>query len=113
MPSIPTIAEMGKVIKFELMDKDADGTGGRLEHGTEWFTTRGSFKEVSGYRKFENGYDETVTVADIYVHWRQELDNNLSKDVQIIYDNRFFTIEHYKRVNEDRRLMQITVKEAR
>lgn len=113
MAFVPTIGEMRHVIKFELMDKDSDGTGGQNEHGKEWFTTRGCFKEMSGYRKFENGYDETVTVADIYIHWRNELDNNLTKDVQIVYDNRFFSIEHYKRVDENRRLVQVTVKEAR
>lgn len=109
----PTIAQMIKVLKFELMDKESDQTGGRLEKGKEWFTTRGYFRELSSYRKFNSGYDETVVVAEIFIHWRQAVENDMSKDVQIVYDNRFFGVDSFKRHDEDRRLFVITIKESR
>ena len=111
--ALPDIGEMNKVLKFELMDKDSDQTGGQNEHGKDWFTCRGAYREVNGYRKLESGYDETVTVADLFIWWRQAIENDLSKDTQVIYDNRFYSVETFKKVGEKRKMLQITVKTAR
>jgi head-tail adaptor len=113
MAAIPTIGEMKHILKFELMDKEADTTGGNLEHGKEWFTTRGLFREMSGYRKLESGYDASVTAGEIFIWWRANIENDLSKDVQIIYDNRFFSVDAYKLLDEKRKMYRLTVKEVR
>ncbi len=104
---------MNKVIKFELMAKSSDETGGQNEQGKSWFTTRGYYKENSGARSFQNGHDFTVTTGTMWVHWRQAIENDISKDSQIMYDNRFFEIQHYRLVDEKRRIYEIEVKEAR
>ncbi|WP_276483560.1 phage head closure protein [Paraflavitalea pollutisoli] len=113
MAKVPTVGQMNKVIKFELMAKSSDETGGQNEQGKSWFTTRGYYKENSGARSFQNGHDFTVTTGTMWVHWRQAIENDISKDSQIMYDNRFFEIQHYRLVDEKRRIYEIEVKEAR
>jgi len=111
--ALPKTGEMCHVLKFELINKSGDDTGGVNEGGVEWFTCRGLFKKLSGHRRFESGYDATVNAGEMFVPWRQEIENNISKDVRIVYDNRFFAIDNYDLVGEKRRMYHIEVREVR
>lgn len=94
-----------KVVRFENPVKTADIAGGNSEDYAQAFTltTRGYFKERSGFRQLEEGsYDQLVWEYEAYTWWRSELENNLTKDTRLFYENREYKIVSYKRMEEDR-----------
>lgn len=113
MSFIPTIGQMKHVLKWEKPIKDPDNTGGQDEQYEDWFTGRGYLKKISGVRKFQSGYDESVNVYDGWAVWRHALEAEISKDVRIVFDNRSFSIQHFDLVDEKRRIYKFELKQVR
>lgn len=90
------------VLKLENPIKTPDIAGGNAEQFEDFVTTRGYFRENSGFRQLEEGYDQLVWEYEAYTWWRSEFENNITKDTRLIYDNRVFKIVSYKRMEEDR-----------
>lgn len=108
----PPRAKWRHVIKLEFPDKTPLPDGGMSEQFQEWVTCRGYFQRQRGYRNFEAGFDQLVTVYECFIPWRSEFDNNLTKDVRLIYDNRIFKIESNERLEENRHIIKLTLTEA-
>lgn len=113
MSKVPTIGEMRDVVKWEMVNKASDTTGGQEEQYVDWFTGRGKMKKLSEERKLYAGYDQMVEVYDGWFAWRSAIENDLTKDVRIMYDNRFFTVQNYELVDEQRRIYRIRFKQVR
>lgn len=113
MSFIPTIGQMRMVLKFEQAAKSSDQTGGQNEQYTDWFTTRGYFRNKRNYRQFETGYDESVKTFEAWIPWRNEIEANISKDVRIVYEARSFAIDTFTMVDEKRRLYKLELTEVR
>lgn len=109
----PTIGEMKDVLKWERVNKASDTTGGQNEQYVDWFICRGKVKEMSNARKFNSGYDETVSVWQCWIPWRSEFEAGVTKDTRVVYDNHILSVETYKLVNEKRRMYYIELKEAK
>lgn len=113
MEFIPTIGEMKMVLKFEQAAKSSDGTGGQEEGYSEWFTTRGYFRNKRNYRAFETGYDESVKTFEAWIYWRNEIEANISKDVRVTYEARSFAIDTFTLVGERRKMYKLELTEVR
>lgn len=113
MSFVPTIGQMRMVLKLEQVSKSSDGTGGQDEGYSEWFTTRGYFRENRTYRAFETGYDASVKTFEAWIWWRNEVEAGLSKDVRIIYESRSFGIDTFTLVGESRRMYKLDLTEVR
>lgn len=113
MAFIPTIGEMRMVIKFELVVKSSDDTGGQNEEYGEWFTTRGYLEKKRSFRDFQTGYDQSIKTYDLWVPWRNEFEQGVSKDVRVIFESRSFSIDTFEMVNEKRRLFHLELTEVR
>lgn len=113
MAFIPTIGQMRMPIKFEQVSKSSDGTGGQNEAYEEWFTTRGYLKKKRSLRNFQTGYDQSIKTYDLWVPWRNELEEGLSKDVRVVFEARSFSIDTFEMVNEQRRLFHMELTEVR
>lgn len=111
--TIPKVGEMKHVFKFELPNKSEDNTSGQHEQYLDWFTCRGLYREMSASRRFQSGYDTAVAAGEMFVQWRQEIENQVCKDMRIVYDNRFFSVDNYRLVGEKRRIYLFEVKSAR
>lgn len=113
MSFVPTIGQMKMVLKFEQVSKSSDGTGGQNEGYTDWFTTRGFFRLQRGYNAFETGYDASVKTFEAWIWWRNEIEAGLSKDVQIVYEARTFSINTFTLVGERRKMYKLELTEVR
>lgn len=113
MAFTPTIGQMRDVIKFESVSKNSDGTGGQEEGYSEWFTTRGYLLKKSSTRAFQSGYDASIKVYDLWVPWRNEFEQGVSKDVRVIFEARSFSIDTFEMVGERRRLYHLELTEVR
>lgn len=113
MAFIPTIGQMRQVIKFEIPAKSADNTGGQFEQYDEYYTTRGFIRKRRGYREFADGYDTSVNILELWCRWRQTLENEISKDMRVVYEARMFAIDNYDLVDEQRRLYKFELTEIR
>lgn len=91
------------VLTLENSSKGADTAGGNNETYEPFVTTRGYFRERSGFRQMEEGFDQLVWEYEAYIWWRSEFENNINKDTRLVYDNRVFKIVSYKRMEEDRK----------
>lgn len=90
-------------VKLENPTKAPDPAGGNQEIAwVDFVTTRGYFKERSGFRQLEEGYDQLVWEYEAYTWWRSEFENNINKDTRFVYDNRVYKIVSHKRIEEDR-----------
>lgn len=113
MAFIPTIGQMKDVIKLERVTKSSDSTGGQNEEYDEWYTARGYLLKKSSTRSFQSGYDQSVKVYDLWVPWRSELEQGISKDVRVVFESRSFAIQTFDMVNEKRRLFHLELTEVR
>ncbi len=96
-----------QVVSFENPDKQADGSGGRREIFKGFLTTRGYLRKRGGFRALqENSRDVLVQEYDLFCYWRKELEDGLTKDTHIVYDNRQYQIIDYHRHNEQRQFYQ-------
>ena len=113
MEFIPTIGQMKMVLRFEQVSKTSDQTGGQSEGYTDWFTTRGYFRNKRIYRAFETGYDESVKTFECWIWWRNAIEAGLTKDVRITYESRSFGIEAFSLVGEKRKMIKLDLTEVR
>lgn len=113
MSKLPTIGQMIHTLTFDKPTKSSDDTGGQNEVYENWFTCRGHMRKMSGARAFNSGYDETVNVYVCYLPWRNAIETEISKDVRVTFESRPFSIEHFNRVDEDRKLFRLELKEIR
>lgn len=113
MAFVPTIGEMRMPIKFELVSKSTDGTGGQNEGYAEWFTTRGYLKKKKSLRDFQTGYDYSIKTYDLWVPWRNEFEQGVSKDVRVVFESRSFSVDTFEMVDERRRLFHLELTEVR
>jgi hypothetical protein len=96
-----TVGEMRYKIKFERFNGVRTGTGGETDGHTEYLTTRGSFKQISGGdRRLELGETIWFKRYESYVYLQQALDFELAKNLRVIIRNRMLSIESYEVVNE-------------
>jgi head-tail adaptor len=113
MAFIPTIGQMRMVLKLETVNKWTDETGGQNEQYVEFYTGRGYFRKKRGYRAFETGYDETVNIHEAWLFWRQTLENEISKDIRLVYEARVFKVDSYDLVDEKRGVYKFELTEVR
>lgn len=113
MPFMPTIGQMQMVVKFEQVSKSSDNTGGQNEGYDEWFTTRGYLLKKSSTKAFMSGYDASIKVYDLWVPWRNELEQGISKDVRVIFEARSFKVDVFEMVGEKRKLYHLELSEVR
>lgn len=99
------------VISFENPTKTANLSGGNDEAYTSFVTTRGLVKKRDGFRGLSDGYDGIVNTYEVECFWRGDIENNVTRDTRIIYENRSFRVETWERVNEERFKMKFTVTE--
>jgi head-tail adaptor len=107
------ISDFRHVVKLENVIKVANGSGGHDEAYADFVITRGQMKKKDGFRVFEEGYDKQVSTYEYVTFWRQELENNITKDTRFVYDNRFFKIETFELIREQRQFYRFTLVEAR
>lgn len=100
-------------IKFEQVSKASDNTGGQNEGYAEWFTTRGYLQKKRSLRDFQTGYDQSIKTYDLWVPWRNEFEQGISKDVRVVYEARSFAIDTFEMVNEKRQLFHLELTEVR
>jgi len=106
----PSIGDMRSVVVFTLPTKATDTTGGRTEAYTSTITTRGKLTRKDGFRSFDTGYDKQVSVYDLFVYWRKDMEANLTKDVTVTYDGKNYSVVDYELVDERRSLYKIEIK---
>lgn len=109
LSNLPPRGKWRHVIKLEDPLKAPDGSGGQTEDYEEWVTLRGYFRQKSGSRNFESGYDQLVTEYEAFIPWRSEFENNMTKDTRLIYDNRVFKILKKEFVEEIRHVIALTL----
>lgn len=107
MAFMPTIAQMKMVLKFEQVNKSADETGGQTEGYTDWFTTRGYFREKRVYDDFQSGYDQSVKVYEGWIWWRNEIEANITKDTRLVFEGRSFKMGPWGQVGEKRKMIHL------
>lgn len=102
-----------EVVSFENPTKHPDGTGGRREMFNGFCITRGYFRKRSGFRALQdNSRDVLVQEYDFYCYWRKDLENGLTKDTHIVFDNKMYQILDYGRVDEQRQFYQFKLIQA-
>jgi head-tail adaptor len=111
MSMIPTIGEMRQVVKFENVTKTTDATGGNEEGFSDWFTCRGCLQKNNSRRPFEMGVDIIVNDYDLFIPWRSEFESDISRDTQVIFQNRNFSVVNWELIQEERRVYKIHLKE--
>ena len=97
---------------FKMVQKTENDTGGHTEFWLEFYGTRGYFRQVNGSSFLEDGVHVNVQSYEAYTFWRSVLEENLNKDLRLVYDNREFKIDNYERVNEDRRFYKFSLSVA-
>lgn len=107
-----SISSFIHVVYFENVIKTANSSGGHNEAYQGFCKTRGFMKKKDRFRSFDDGYDKQVSKYDLTTFWRQEIQNNITKDTRIIYDNRIFRIETFELIREQRRFYLITLVES-
>lgn len=109
---VPTRGKFRHIVKLENPAKPPDGAGGRTEDFEAFVTTRGVFRKRSGFRNFEQGYDQLVSEHECFLTWRSEFDSHITKDTRLVYDNRVFKIVSKEYVNQQRSIMYFILIEA-
>lgn len=110
-----TGADFRYPFRFENQVKAGNTSGGQSESSTEFVNLRGLWVKKDGSRQMNSdmpGYDQIITVYDAYSYWRQQLEDFITKDSRLIYDNKEYRIESYERIGERRQYMHFTVSEA-
>lgn len=102
-----TSSMMRHPMKFENPVKTQDEAGGHQELFVTFVTTRGYFKKRSGVQVLD-GQDSVAKLLDEYdcwCFWRSSIEKNIQSGTRIMYDNKFFAIITFNRVEEDRKFM--------
>lgn len=107
------ISDFRHVVKLENVVKSANASAGQNEGYVDFVTVRGSMKKKDGFRTFDDGYDKQVNTYEFVTFWRQQIENNITKDTRLVFDNRFFKIETYELIREQRAFYKFTIVEAR
>jgi head-tail adaptor len=108
-----SISDFRQVVKLENVIKVPNASGGQDEAYADFVITRGSMKKKDGFRTFDEGYDKQVNTYEYVTFWRKELENNITKDTRFVYDNRFFKMETFELIREQRQFYKFILVEAR
>lgn len=87
-----TAGQLTEVIQFEIPTKTANVSGGQNEAYTQLCSTRGKVKVKDAFRSIENGYDANVENVEVYCYWRNDIVNNFTRDMKMIWMNKSYQI---------------------
>jgi hypothetical protein len=104
-----TPSEFRQVFRFENFDKTQKPSSGYDEAFKELFTTKGRWRQLSAGRAFALGLDLITTTYEVTCYWRAQLEELLTKDTRLIYENKIFKIERIQLINEQRKYYQFIV----
>ena len=90
-------------LTFRNPTKTPKSSGGSDESYSDFYSTRGYFRQLTGSSILESGIHVNVQTYEAYVYWRAELQDNINNDTRIVYDGREFKIDNAERIDEDRR----------
>ena len=76
--------------------------GGEKSAYVEFLTTRGYLRSRTGNRSLQAGQTEVNSSHELTCRLFEGIENELSKDLKIVIDNRFFTITDWQKVDEKR-----------
>ena len=102
MPFVIHSGLFNHVLSLENPTKTQQNEGSNKEAFNAFVTTRGFFRKKSGFRNLEEGYDQLVSEYEAYMYWRSDIENNMTKDTRLVYDNRVFKILSYERMEQHR-----------
>lgn len=102
-----SISDFRHVVKFEIVVKTANASSGQVESYTNFVTVRGYMKKTHDVRAFDDGYDREIDSYELTTFWRQEIENNLGLGTKVVYDNRFFKVETWELIREQRMFYKI------
>jgi len=105
----PDAGKMRYPVRFENADKIPDGAGGRKEDFVSYVNTRGYMVKDNGSVGFTEGTEELVSQWQMFVYWRRAFDSYVTKDTQVVYNNRFYKIVSKERVDETNSIMYLTL----
>lgn len=94
-------------MRFENPVKTEEEEGSHTELFVSFATTRGFFKKRSGVQILD-GQDSVAKLLDEYdcwCYWRTAIEANIQEDTRVVYDNKFFAIITFNRLDENRRFM--------
>lgn len=105
-------SEFRQVFRFEGFTKTANSSAGRNEAFDEFFSTKGRWRQLSAGRSFALGLDLIATTYEVTCYWRAKLEELLTKDTRLIYENKIYKIEKVQLIDEARKYYQFIVIEA-
>lgn len=109
---IPHTGQLKHPFTFKNVDKTGNTSGGKGELYSEFYSTRGYFRQVSGSTLLEEGRYIRVTTYEAYCFWRSALEAELTNDTRLVYDGKEFRIDNHERIEEDRRFYKFDLSAA-
>lgn len=101
----PHIGKMRQVVKFERNDPTQLGAG-KKDHFVELVTTRGELRKLSGHRALSFGEANIDNTWELKIRFQDALNNYLSKSLQVVIDNMFFSINTYEWIDQKQRYIR-------
>lgn len=90
------MSQFTELIRFQSPSITENDSGGSSEQYTTYLTTKASVKKKDGYREFQNGADNIISVYEFTCYYRELLENTLEKDDRILYNGKSYRLETWE-----------------
>lgn len=104
----PQIGKLRQIVKVEVNERVALGAGWK-DNFMPLLNTRGCLRQESGRRVNEQGEAIITKSWVLYTRFQDNLNNNVSKSMRFVVDNRIFAVASYSLVDQKQRYFRFVL----